>query len=131
MRINANKLQKIEITIAVLLVLGLTAFLIGNPNITGFLSLDFVMQDLNLTLSQSQNYIITSTNPEPFTLTSFKISGEMIGDGRVEIYIDNGQSQQLLVYRNVKQKQRGMALITGMFIEGEKQTEKEKAKQGS
>lgn len=131
MRINFNKLQKIEIIVSIGLILVLTAFLLGNPNITGFLSLDFVIQDINLTLSQSQNYIITSTNPEPFILTSFKISGEVIGDGRVEVYIDNGQGQQLLVYRNVKSKQRGMGLITGMFIAGEKQTEKEKAKQGS
>lgn len=131
MSTNANTLQKIEIIVSIGLILVLTAFLLGNPNITGYLSLDFVMQDLNLTLSQSQNYIITSTNPEPFILTSFKISGEVIGDGRVEVYLDNNQGQQLLVYKNVKQKQRGMGLITGMFIAGEKQTEKEKAKKES
>ncbi len=128
---TSNRLQKIEIAFAVILVLILSAFILNNPSITGYLSTDFVMQDINLTLTRSQNFIIVSTNPKPATLTSFKLSGTIESNGKIEVYLDNNQGQRLLVYRNVKEKKKGMDVITGFFIAGEKQTETEKAEQGS
>ena len=127
----SNKFQKIEIAFAVILVLVLSAFMLRNPSITGYLSTDFVMQDLNLTLTNSQSFIITSSNPKPFNLTSFKLSGTIEGNGEVGIYLDNNPGKQLLIYRNVKEKTKGLSIITGFFTEGEKQAETEKAKQGS
>lgn len=119
-------IHQAEFFVSIALVLTLTLYLLGNPNITGFLSLDFVMQDLDMTLTQSQNYIISSDSTEPFILTSFKLSGEVIGDGIVEIYLDNNLGQQLLIYRNVKSK-GGMSMITGMVVAGEKNTAEGKA----
>lgn len=126
-----STLKKMEITFAVILILSLGVFMLGNPNITGYLSLDFVMQDLDIMVGESQSMIMTSTNPESVTLTSFKISGEILGDGRAEVYLDNGMGQRLLVYRNTGEKRKAMSVVTGLFIEGEKQIENNKAEEKS
>ena len=125
-----NKLRKIEATFAVVLILVLGAFMLGRPNITGYLSLDFVMQDLDIMMMDSQSWILSSNNPEPVTLTSFKVSGEVVGEGRVEVYLDNGQGQELLVFRNVRKKGASMSGITGLYIAGE-QTGGEKTEEKS
>ena len=124
-------LKKVEVGLAVVLILSLGVFMLGNPNITGYLSLDFVMQDLDIMVGESQSIILTSTNTEPVTLTSFKLSGEIIGEGMAEVYLDNGQGQKLLVYRNAREKRKAMSTITGLFIEGEKQIENKKAEEKS
>jgi hypothetical protein len=124
-----DKLTKIELSAAVALVLGLSLYLFGSPNITGFLTLDLVMQDLDIVLTESRTYSLSSSAPDPFILTSFKVSGKITGNGRVEVYIDNNQGQQILVYKNIKQKNRGMGHITGLLTRGEKMTENEKARQ--
>ena len=122
-----DRLTKIKIAVAITAVLVLSVYIFNNPNVTGYVSTDFVMQNLNLTLTQSQKFALSSTSPEPFTLTSFKLSGEVIGDGRVEIYLDNRQGQELLIYNNLKTKDRGIGAITGFSIEGEADEEAEKA----
>jgi len=119
--VSASTFKKVKIGAAIAAVLGLSFYILSNPNITGYVSIDFVMQDLNLTLTQSQIFTMTTTNPEPFTLTSFKLSGEVIGDGRVEIYLDNRQGQQLLIYRNLRTKDKGISAITGLAVEGAEQ----------
>ncbi|MBW2984966.1 hypothetical protein KY361_07640 [Candidatus Woesearchaeota archaeon] len=122
-----DKLTKIKIAVVITAVLVLSVYIFKNPNITGYVSTDFVMQNLNLTITQSQSFTLTSTSPEPFTLTAFKLTGEVIGDGRVEIYLDNRQGQQLLIYRNLKTKDKGIGAITGFSVEGEVEEAKKAA----
>ncbi|MBW2980811.1 hypothetical protein KY360_05335 [Candidatus Woesearchaeota archaeon] len=122
--VSAHTFAKIKIGVAVTAVLALSFYLFSNPNITGYVSIDFIMQDLDITLTQSQVFTMGATNPQPFTLTSFKLSGEVIGDGRVEIYLENRQGQQLLIYRNIKSKDRGISAITGLAVEGGEPTGK-------
>jgi hypothetical protein len=113
-----DTLKKVEVGLAVVLILSLGVFMLGKPNITGYLSLDFVMQDLNIMIADSQSLILTSTNSEPVTLTSFKLSGEIIGEGRAEVYLDNGKGQKLLVFRNAREKRKAMSTVTGLYIQG-------------
>lgn len=114
-----EKLVKIELTLGISLALIVVLVMIGNPHVTGYLSLDFVMQDLDMTIDQSQKFMISTDSEEEFSLTSLKISGEVIGEGRAEIYLDNEEGQKLMIYRNVKTKSIGMGAITGYFVNGQ------------
>jgi len=130
-KINPDVLKKVGLTAAIVLVLVLSSFLFGNPNITGYLSLDLVMENVDLTVDQSQGFTLSIQSTKPFILTSFKIAGEVVGDGIAEAYIDNGRGQQFLVYRNVMPIKRGMNLITGLVVTGVKLTEQATAEKGS
>lgn len=112
-KMNLNQFAKVKIALAITLVLALSFHIFTNPNITGFVSLDFIMEDLNITLTESQSFILTSTATEPFTLTSFKISGDIMGNGSVEVYLDNNQGQKLMIYKNIRTRGGGMEQITG------------------
>jgi hypothetical protein len=117
-----SRMVQVEIIGAIFLMLMLSLFLFKDKGITGFVPVEFTTQDMNITLDQSQSYILTSGSDAPFPLTSLKIGGEVVGDGVVEIYLDNGQGQQLLVYRNTRSKSGGMGSITGLVTQSENGT---------
>ena len=114
-----NNFHKIEAAGAIVGVLVLTLFFFSGPGITGFLSLDFTIQNLEMEIDRSQSFLLTSSSENPFYLTSFKVGGEVIGDGVVEIYLDNGQGQELLIFRNVKPEKGDIGHITGFFVNTE------------
>lgn len=92
------------VLIIVLLIVAWSAvFIFRNPSITGHVPVNIYTQNLNLVINKSQNFLLTSDNSEPFIITSFKISGNIIGDGQVKIYIDTGKGQKFLVYENIAQ----------------------------
>jgi|SRR3989338_164139 len=91
-----------------------------NPNITGHVLVNINRQNLNIMINESQNFLLTADNEEHFTITSFKISGNITGNGRVKIYIDNGRGQRLLVYKNIAKnsaEQKSLPKITGAVTE--------------
>ena len=122
-KLIGNKLTQVEVIAAVLLILLLSLFLFKAKGITGFVSYDFAIQDLDMTIDRSQSYVLTSGSEKPFDLTSFKLGGEVLGDGVVEVYLDNGKGQELLVFRNSRAVGSGMQKITGMAVEGEEPQE--------
>jgi len=111
--------HKIEATGAIVGVLVLTLFFFSSPGITGFLSLDFTIQNLNMEVDRGQSFLLTSSSEAPFYLTSFKLGGEIIGEGVVEVYIEDGQGKELLVFRNVKHEKADVGHITGFFVNAE------------
>jgi hypothetical protein len=125
-----NKILVIEIMLAVVLLIFIGAFALdrffptpavpletGAPGIVGFVPLEIKSQPLNLVATESTNFVLFSEKGEQFELTSLRLSGLVKGDGRVEIVLDNGLGQELLIYSNVKNKQGN--LITGMSVTDE------------
>ena len=110
-----DKLKKMQIFAAVSLVLISTLFLFKTPGITGHFTADFKSQVLNMQIEQSQLYLLSSNNPEPIYVSSFRLSGDVTGDGSVEVYIENN-GQKLLVYKNIREKEQGLPTVTGMAV---------------
>ncbi|MBW2976653.1 hypothetical protein KY347_04365 [Candidatus Woesearchaeota archaeon] len=109
--------HKIQLSFGILLISALIVSLFYKPAITGYVPTDINRQKLKLELNESQNFILASNNITPFTVTSFRISGEIIGEGQVKIYIDTGKGQTLLVYENIGKKgeyKKGLVSITSM-----------------
>jgi hypothetical protein len=77
-------------------------------------------QELDVMISESQSYVLTSDKTNPFQLISFRLSGNVNGGGQVEITLESAAGQELLVYSNVKERSRGLEPITGM-VAGEQQ----------
>ncbi len=109
-----EKIHQIEIVAAVVLVLVSVISFFPNPGITGYVSVDTKTQEIDLTIANSQSYIFTTKSQEPLHLTSLKISGEVIGEGIVNAYVDNGQGQKLMIYSNIVKKDKGLGGITGL-----------------
>ena len=109
-----EKAKKIEIFLVIcLLLVGVLTFF-SYPGITGHVSSDLNTQKVDLMIEESQVFEITADSKYPFYITSFRLSGSFMGDGASEIYLDNGQGQQLLVFSNIREKQTGMGGLTGI-----------------
>ena len=71
-----------------------------STSMTGYLSVDMIKQNVDLTIDHCQDFIFTSSSEDEFSLNSLGLSGKVIGSGVVEVYLENGQGQELLVYTN-------------------------------
>ena len=58
-----------------------------------------------------------TNSDDPIFISSFRFSGEVIGDGSVEIYIQD-KMEKYLIYKNIRRKENGMASVTGMVVSG-------------
>src|SRR3990167_1825551 len=96
-----KRIHQVEIIVAAVLLLISIASFFPDSGITGFVSIETKKQKLDLSIENSQSYILTTSSKEPFQITSLKLSGEIIGQGIVKAYIDNGQYQRILIYSNI------------------------------
>ncbi|MBW2966582.1 hypothetical protein KY342_05750 [Candidatus Woesearchaeota archaeon] len=114
-----DRLKKIQLFIGVSLLLVSVTLLFKNPGITGYFSADFRSQTLDITIDKSQSYLLFSNLLETVYVSSLRISGEIIGDGAVQIFIeDNGQ--RFLIFNNVRKKEQGLPSVTGMAVASRK-----------
>jgi hypothetical protein len=111
-----NNLKKVQLFVAVSLLLFSTLFLFRTPGITGHVTADFRSQPVDITIEQSQVYSIKTSNPEPVSVSSLRMSGITSGGGSVEIYVQDQAGQKYLIYKNVREKERGLPGITGMAV---------------
>ncbi len=119
-------LKKLQLSIIIILILvGLLAVL-SKSNITGYVSADSKSQQLDIFADKSAEFIITAENEKPYSLTSFRISGQITGKGAVEIYLSDIVGKRILVYRNIMEKSTAMSAITGMAIGKNTQPELDK-----
>ena len=109
-----KNIHRMEIIGAVVLLLISIASFFPNPGITGYVSVETKKQKIDLTIANSQSYILTTNSEKPFYLTSLKISGEVIGDGIANVYINNNIGEKALIYSNLVKKNKGLDSITGM-----------------
>ncbi len=113
-----NTIRKVQVFLAVSLLFVAVLFLFKDPGITGHFSADFRSQILDLEIGQSQKFLLSTNSEEPIYISSFRITGEVIGDGSVKVFIDNNAGQRILVYENIMKKEQGIPTITGMAIAG-------------
>ena len=109
-----KNIHRIEIIGAVVLLLISIASFFPSPGITGYVSVETKTQSIDLTIANSQSYILTTNSEKSFYLTSLKISGEVIGDGIAKVYISNNKGEKALIYSNVVKKNKGLDSITGL-----------------
>jgi len=108
-------LHRIELAFIVILLIALPLVLFRS-SITGFVSSDTRAQVLNITFNESQTLNLISSSDEPIYINFFSMSGDVIGDGDVVVYLANKNTSALsLVYTNIGQK-KGAPLITGMAV---------------
>ncbi|MBW3001531.1 hypothetical protein KY338_00035 [Candidatus Woesearchaeota archaeon] len=113
------RIRFVKVEFAVLMIcLVLLALVFSRPEIVGYASTNVHSQDLNLVIENSQRFYLRSLVPEPVHLTSLTISGEVLGEGTVTIYLDNERGIRNLVYKNVKRKDSTHNRITGTSIIG-------------
>lgn len=93
-----------------------------NPGITGHVLMDAGYQILDISVDESQVYVMSSDYEDPLTITSLRLSGEIIGEGKAEVYLDNGAGQKLLLYSNILDS-REVNHITGMAVADEEDIE--------
>lgn len=87
-------------------------------NITGHVSgvnLTVYTQTLDLLIDSSKSYNFIAE--KSLNLRSFLLSGQILGAGRVEILLDDGNGNQYLVYENIVKKPSNQNLITGQVID--------------
>jgi len=117
-----NTIYKLEIFAAIVGIFVMAMFLLPTPlTFTGYVSglnMTIYSQDLNLIVDGSQSY--TMASEINLNLKSFMLDGEVTGNGRAEIFLDNGQGQQFLIYENVEKNPefKGPHLFTGVPITG-------------
>ncbi|MBD3248895.1 hypothetical protein GF336_02505 [Candidatus Woesearchaeota archaeon] len=113
---DGGTFKKIQLFAAVSLLMVSVLLFFNNPGITGHVTADFRSQILNMEIDKSQSFLLNTNADEPMYINSIRITGEVIGDGSVEVYIDNNQGQNVLVYKNVKKKSKGLTAVTGMAV---------------
>lgn len=118
-----NKAYQIEILAAVAGIIIVALFLLPKDvSLTGHISgvnITMYTQSLDITADGSQYYSLASIDSKNLDLKSFLISGEVIGDGRAEILLDDGK-HQLLVYENkIKTRDASKYGITGAALTDE------------
>ena len=94
---------------------GLTWLVMDNPSITGFVPTETSVQVLDLEISKTTDFEISTDDPGLLlNLKSFRVWGTVYGSGTVSVWLDNTRGSKLLVYSN--KPKSGFESITGMVI---------------
>lgn len=104
---DANRLFVTFLVCGVLL----TTLLVSDSGITGFVPTETISQNVNLEISSSSRYELKTNG----TLSSLSLSGEVVGNGLVNIYLSNG-NQEFLVFSNKRKVSSAMQHITGLSV---------------
>lgn len=120
-----ERLHKIELLSAIGIALVLIGVLSlnyislpsGKPTltgVTGFVPADVISQPLNIDVTRSQEYSLSTS--DSFTLTSLRLSGSVEGSGIAQIFLIDGE-KKYLIYNNIKEKEVNKNLVTGQAID--------------
>lgn len=92
---------RLELTIIVTSIL-LMALYFSDTTVTGFASTQVFFKKLDVSISQSQSFLIDGLK----RLSSLTLTGEIVGSGVVMIVLDNGAGGRKVVYSNVGQERQ-------------------------
>jgi competence protein ComGC len=112
---SKKKVHQLELMFIVILIIAVP-LLFFKPSLTGFVASDTKAQILNMVFTESQALELKSASASPVYVSSFSLSGEIIGNGDVAVYLANGETRSL-VYSNVGQKKKASPLtgaVTGI-----------------
>ena len=90
------------------------ALLFGKPSITGFVPTETYSQELNIDISDSQRFVLSS-DESALKLSSLALTGIVQGEGLVNVYLSDG-SNNWLVFSNKKKQSSAMEHITGLAV---------------
>ena len=90
----------------------ITVLFTSSPNITGFVPTSMNRQELDLTLTESKRFALSS-DQGTLKIGSFSASGSIKGTGLVNIYLSDGKTS-FLVYTNQKKTSSALSQITGL-----------------
>lgn len=114
-----GKWEKLNIIIIVLFLGGMVTFLtFSKPSITGYIPATYAIKDLEVVVLKNQSYILSSNDTQQLHLKSVLVSGKIIGEGEVKIFIE-ADGERYLIYSN--ERGTGLTAITGLAI---KETDK-------
>ena len=103
-------MQKERVVLSILVMAIFAVVLLQEPSTTGFVPTKSFTQGLNIEVSQSQRFRLSSG--EPLQFTSLLVSGEIKGRGLASVYLVAG-GHRWLVYSNKQKQGRGVSPITG------------------
>ncbi len=89
---------------------------LGRPTITGFVPTAAYAQSLDISVSESQRFILKSSDGGSLGLNSLSLSGFVSGNGLVNVYLSDG-SARFLIYSNREKKRSAMEHITGLAVQ--------------
>jgi hypothetical protein len=109
-----ERMEKHRMVLATI-VLGavVVALFVGKPSITGFVPTETYSQELDIDIFESQRFTLSAG--EMLRFSSLGVSGEVNGQGLVNIYLSDG-THHWLVYSNKKKPGSDMEIITGMAV---------------
>jgi hypothetical protein len=112
---SLNNWQKLNILLVVAFMAGSGMFLFfSKPAVTGHVSAVYSIKDMEVIVMKDQVYNLASKDGNPLALDSVMMSGKVVGNGSVKVYIrDNGN--RYLVYSN-EEKKSSLSAITGYMI---------------
>ena len=94
---NLGKKEKIYTLLIFLFIIGSTSILFFyNPSITGYVPATYAMNDLEVIVMKNQSYVLASKNTEPLELNRVLISGKILGEGEVKIFLESLQGNYLI-----------------------------------
>ncbi|MBI4140612.1 hypothetical protein HY485_02125 [Candidatus Woesearchaeota archaeon] len=94
---ESRGLWRIIVLIAVITV----ALFFSKSSITGHISQDISRQPVDLVVGKSQSFVVSLPNNGEFSLRSLRVSGEVVGSGKVKVLLDNGKGIRRLVFANI------------------------------
>ena len=86
--------------------------LFSKPNITGFVPAEVFSQRLDIDVQSSQRFVLTA-DEGVLKLSSLSLSGSVIGDGLVNVYLSDGTAKWL-VFSNKRRQGSSLEHITGL-----------------
>jgi hypothetical protein len=123
---SKRRIMLIEAMVAAILLIFIGAYMVdrvfptpqvgtGDGNtIVGFVPIEIKSQSIDITATKPTAYLLFTERDSQFSITSLRISGNVKGQGRAEVVLDNGIGQELVIYSNIKKSQGNM--ITGMAV---------------
>ncbi|MBD3248814.1 hypothetical protein GF336_02100 [Candidatus Woesearchaeota archaeon] len=119
---SLNRWEKASV-IAVFLFLSFTfTFLfVSKPSVTGHVPALYSMEDLEVIVLDDQVYSLSSKDSQPLPIKSMMVSGKIVGEGSVNIYLKH-EEESYLIYSN-EQEKPSLSAITGFAVKETGDTE--------
>ncbi len=110
-------MERKRVVMAIIVVIILIGVLFFNdPSITGYVPTTTYSENVDIDVVKSQELYIQSKDGLPMSITSLLLTGEVTGEGLVNVYLKDPREHKLLVFSNKEKKGSALETITGMAV---------------
>ncbi len=102
-----------------LIVLIIVILFFSKSTITDHISKNIERQVVDIVVDKSQSFVLSLPDNAIFSLRSLQISGEVVGSGKVKVFLDNGKGIKRLVFSNVQGVGKNIGVSTD-FVDMDK-----------